>query len=170
MKTFKSIKTGKTILLALFALSFLIVSCKKDDNNNSGSSNLDPGKSQISCNVSGAVSSSFSSVLLTSGALKSGLLMNISGGTTSLPIQMMMFIIPSDITVGTHNLTTNEEFTVSYSSNETGWSAGNIGDDFTLTVTKNTATEFEGTFSGKLINEENETFVNITNGKIAAKF
>ena len=50
-----------------------------------------------------------------------------------------------------------------------GWAAGNVGDNFTLVVTKNDGTLFEGTFSGTLTNDDG-TSVTITNGKIAAKF
>lgn len=159
-------KITKLSLLLAFAVSML-VSCKKDS---TSSSNLAAGKSQISCNVSGAVSASFSSSTLVSTATKSDLLINISGGTSSLPIQLMSFILPANITVGTHNLTSSDDFAVSYTNNGNGWAAGNVGDNFTIVVTKNDGSSFEGTFSGTLTNDSDETTVTITNGKIAGKF
>jgi len=160
-------KITKLSLMLTLAISML-VGCKKDDTVNS--SNLAAGKSQISCTVSGAVSSSFSSSTLVSTAAKNGVLMNISGSTASLPIQLMLFIIPTDITVGTHNLSTSDDFTVSYTNNTDGWAAGDVGDNFTLVVTKNDGAVFEGTFSGTLKNDDSGTTVTITNGKIAGKF
>ncbi len=164
----KSTNKIKSFIIMMITCSAILISCKKSDPNPSAT-NLDPGKSQISCTVAGAVSSSFSTSTLVSTAIKNASLMNISGSNTSLPIQLMLFIIPTNITVGSHNLSTDDEFTVSYTNDTKGWAAGNVGDNFTLVVTKNDGTLFEGTFSGTLTNDDG-TSVTITNGKIAAKF
>lgn len=160
----KTTKKLNAFFIMLVACSSILISCKK-----TSTAPLGSGKSRISCDVSGATSGSFASNDLVSSALKNGILMNISGSTTSLPIQIMMFVIPTGITVGSHNLLADDNFNATYTKDATGWSAGNVGDNFTLVVTKNDGTDFEGTFSGVLTND-NGTSVTISNGKIAAKF
>lgn len=149
--------------------SLLFIGCKKDKTAGDSSS-LSPGKCQISCTVSGTTSGSFSSVDVVSTATKSGSIMNISGATASIPIQLMMFLIPTGFSTGSHNLATSDDFAVTYTKDSNGWAAGNVGDDFTINITKNDGTYFDATFSGTLTNDTDHTTVTVSNGKIAARF
>lgn len=164
--------TRKLLPLALItAVVILFSGCKKDENPDDGSSSLNPGQSQISCSVSGASSSSFSSNILISTAIRSDLLMNISGGNAStMNPEIVMIILPRTIVAGTYSSADMDTggFAFTYTSGSSGW-ANDKTKSFSLVITKVTANEVEGTFSGTLINDDNTT-VDISNGKFAAKF
>jgi len=158
----------KVLTILIVCSTLLTTGCKKDTT----SANLSSGKSQISASVSGTVSSSFSSSILVSTVAKSTDLINVSGGTASVPIQQFMFILPANIAVGTYTFSTlpsNSIINVTYTNGGTGWAAGE-GDNFTLRVTTATATDLEATFSGTLKNDTDKTTVTVTNGKLAAKY
>lgn len=163
----------KLLSLSLFLTVVILFSgCKKDEADPSGAESLSPGKSQISCTITGAATSSFSSNILLSSVLKSTDLMNISGsaisGTTA---EIVMMILPANITAGTYTSASNDsgDFAFSYSNGAVGWAA-DVSPVFTVVVTKSTATEIEGTFSGILNNDDLGNQVTVKDGKFAAKF
>jgi hypothetical protein len=163
----------KLLSLTLFLTTAILFSgCKKDESDTSGAESLSPGKSQISCTVSGAATSSFSSNILVSTVAKSTDLINISGsaisGTTA---EIVMMILPATITPGTYTSANNSSdyFGFSYSNGSVGWAA-DVSPVFTVIVTKSTATEIEGTFSGILNNDNLGSQVTLKDGKFAAKF
>lgn len=149
-------------------------SCKKDDSGDGGgidATTLSPGKCKITFNVSGAASSSFSSLDLVSTAAKSDLLMNISGSALNgTSAELAMIILPANAAVGSYNAADdNPSFAFSYAKGETGW-AVDPEKTFTLKVTAVADKTIEGTFSGTLYNDDLQTSVEISNGKFAAKF
>lgn len=153
------------------AVVMLFSGCKKEETPDEGASTLNPGQSQISCSVSGAASSSFTSNILISTAIRSDLLLNISGGNANaMNPEIVMIILPRSITTGTYTSADMDVdgFAFTYTTSSKGW-ANDKTKSFSLVVTKVTANEVEGTFSGTLINDENTT-VDISNGKFAAKF
>ncbi len=164
-------------ILAIFiAVSTLLVSCKKSDK--VSSENLSPGKCKVSATVGGEA---YSSTDIVSTVAKSAYIINIASGTASLPIKQFVFILPANIAAGTYNFATDDDGTVgimttAYTKTDggsaTGFAAANDdrGNQFILVITKATATEIEGTFSGTLYNEDTNTTTSVTNGKVAAKY
>jgi hypothetical protein len=162
----------KLLAINLLLLSVIFNGCKKDETEDPGAASLSPGQSQISCTVTGAASSSFKSNVLISSVLRSSSLMNISGSTLSgMTTEMVLMILPANITTGTYTSESNNsgDFAFSYSNGSTGWAA-DVSPVFTVVVTKSTATEIEGTFSGVLTNDTDNTQVTIKDGKFAAKY
>jgi outer membrane protein assembly factor BamE (lipoprotein component of BamABCDE complex) len=160
------------ITLALFSIVLLLaVGCKKDETNISDAASLQSGKSQISCKVSGAATSTFSSNSMVSTVLKSGELMNISGGAVSgMSSELVMLLLPANIKVGTYSSSNwDYRFSLVYSNAGNGWAADQ-SKEFKVEVTKATSTEIEGTFSGILINETLKNQVAVSAGKFAAKY
>ncbi len=163
----------KLLSLTLFLVTVLIFSaCKKDKTEDPGAASLSPGKSQISCTVSGTATSSFNSNILLSSVLKSSDLMNISANAvTGTAVESVMMILPANITAGTYSSANNNsiDFAFSYSNGSVGW-ASDTNPVFTVIVTKATASEIEGTFSGILSNDDLGNQVTVKDGKFAAKF
>jgi hypothetical protein len=84
--------------------------------------------------------------------------------------EIAMLLLPSNVAPGTYSYSSGlSTFEFSYSNGSNGW-ATDAGQVFTIMVSKATATEIEGTFSGVLKNDELNTTVSLTNGKFAAKF
>ncbi len=164
----------KNVVLSMFAIGMILMSgCKKEETTTDpGASKLNAGQSQISCKVSGATTSTFTSNILVSSAARSAQLMNISGGAVNgTSAEILMMIMPASITVGTYSstTTTSGEFVISYTNGVTGW-VSDSDKAFTVVVTKVTDNTIEGTFSGKLINDDLVNEVTVTEGKFAAKF
>jgi hypothetical protein len=159
-----------TISLLLSAILFN-AGCTKDETAEPAATSLNAGQCQISCSVSGAVSSTFSSVLMISQAAKSTEIMNLSGSAVSgMNPEIAMLLLPSNVAPGTYSYSSGlSTFEFSYSNGSNGW-ATDAGQVFTIMVSKATATEIEGTFSGVLKNDELNTTVSLSNGKFAAKF
>jgi hypothetical protein len=168
---FKIMKIKK-ITLALFSIVLLLaVGCKKDETIKPDAASLQSGKSQISCKISGAATSTFSSNTMVSTVLKSGGLMNISGGAVNgMSSELVMLLLPADITVGTYSSSNwDYRFSLVYSNAGNGWAADQ-SQEFTIEVTKATSTEIEGTFSGILINETLNNQITVSGGTFAAKY
>ena len=159
--------------LILFVSSILIMSgCKKDESEDINASSLKPGQSQISCTVSGAISSSFKSNSLVSVASKNAYLMNISGGTVSgLSAETVLMILPGTTKTGTYSSATNNsgDFSFAFSKGDKAWSS-DPNPVFTVVITKVSATEIEGTFEGTLTNDDLKSQITVKDGKFAAKF
>ena len=162
-----------------FAILLLttILACSKDDtsnssNNSPSASGLAAGKSKISFDYSGAVSGSFTSMDLTSTALKNSTYGNISGSALSgSSADILAFIQPLSQTgtISFKTLNSSAINTVTFSRGAKGWAATS-GDDFTVNITKNDGATVEATFSGKLVNDTDSTTLTISNGKLAAKY
>ncbi len=167
----KTIFQMKTWALLIIMSTTMFMSCKKDNTTTNGAPNLSPGKAQLSLTASGATSGDFKSVDLTSNAAKTDLLINISGSNASIPIKMLMFSCPKSIATGTYNFndSSDDGILLTYSVNGDGWAASQ-GDNFTVTIVKNDGTNFEANFSGTMKNDDNNTTINVTNGKIYGKF
>jgi hypothetical protein len=163
----------KLLSIALFFSVVLLFSgCKKDETTDPGTSSLASGQSQISCSVSGAASSSFSSNLMLSTVLKSTSLINISGSSLNgLTTEIVMIILPADATPGTYTSASHNSgnLAFSYSKGSDAWAA-DVDPLFTIVVTSASSTEIAGTFSGTITNDDMGSQVTVTNGKFAAKY
>ncbi|NVO20698.1 MAG: hypothetical protein HXX13_13435 [Bacteroidetes bacterium] len=163
----------RLISISLFICAVLsFSSCKKEDSGSNSAASLNSGQSQVNCTVSGAASSSFKSNTMISTVLKSTDLINISGSAlVGTSAQIVMIILPANATTTTYTSKSNNsgDFAFSFSDGSTGWAADS-DHDFSVVVTKVTATEIEGTFSGTLVNDDTNTQVTVKDGSFAAKF
>ncbi len=164
-------------VFAIFALASVLYlnSCSNSDP--VSSNNLNPGSSKITCSISGAVSGSFASDDKVSRVIKSSGLINISGGfvnTQTFTSETVIIILSANVAPGSYNLKSLPASAVTpsftYSKMSVGWVAAPSENDFTVVVTKATATEIEGTFSGKANNDSDKTEITISNGSFAAKY
>lgn len=161
--------TALIILLTLLGFS----SCTKVTEATGGL--LGVGQCEVKASVAGAVSTTYTSNNLTSTAAKSGLMLNFNSTTIS-PVRMFTILLPVKIATGSYNLKNNDalggiSFAYVHDNGGTGFAASsNNDDDFIFVVTKSTATEIEGTFSGNMHNDDAGTSVKITNGSFRAKF
>ncbi|MCO5230659.1 MAG: hypothetical protein M9958_05845 [Chitinophagales bacterium] len=166
----------RTLNFIILLSSLLIFNaCKKDESSNKAAE-LQAGHSMVTLTASGATSGDFKSNDLTSLVSKSGFEINLSASsvnTSTLSTEMVMMLLPADITAGTYNLKTMPSSAVlptfSYMKGSTGWAAAPT-DNFTIVVSKATSTEIEGTFSGTLHNDSDGTDVTISKGTFAAKY
>lgn len=171
-------KTVQFLSVSLIALcSLFSTSCKKDSTNASGNQELTSGKSEVRFNHSGAQSGSFQSVLATSTAASSGVITQIActvvSGVTAKTVQI---VFPTSIAVGTTTQASagadlTNGFLMSFAtSGGAGWAiGGGTASGFSVTVTKNTGTEMEGTFSGELGNDSDPSKVTLASGYFHCK-
>ena len=165
----------KISFVLAIASALLFNACKKDDT--VSAANLSAGHSKVSLTASGATSGNFSSNDLISTVAKSGADINLSASfvnTTSFTTEIVMMLLPADITTGTYNFKTMPSSTVLptfvYTKGATGWAATPSESEFSIVVSKATSTEIEGTFSGTVHNDTDGTDVTISNGRFAAKY
>lgn len=169
-----------TLLAAI--VSATLFSCSKIADKVSGGA-ISSGKCEIKASVSGSVSGSYESVLLSSMCSKSPALISLSTTTTSLPIKTFMIMLPGDVKVGTYNnLMANDQswaFSYTHNTSDVGQTEAtlyvtpleNKAPNFTVTVTKITSEEIEGTFSGTMTNPKTGTkTITISNGSFKGKF
>lgn len=178
-------------MLIMIGVTLITTSCKKDDaaRNNTGSGNLDAGKSAISLNASPAFAGggSFSlsnTVTNTAQTLSSSSLRNVSlsateiSGTNTRTV-MITIITPVDASTTSGNLTGDLSLpngatilpTVTLSSTNGSSPGITYGSTTgTLTITKLTATEVEGSFSGEVKDVNGSATLTISNGSFAGKF
>lgn len=158
-------------------MAMLVLSCKKDSAS-ATDTNVPAGKSAITCTYSGAASGSFASALSLSSCLKSSALINVSGGALygAVSVSQGLMILPLGIGVGTHTQGSSGTadditFTLSINNGAQAWSvAGATATGFTVNVTRNDATGVEGTFSGQLGNDSDNSVVTISNGSFKGTF
>ncbi len=170
-------KTVQLLSVSLFALcSLFITSCKKDPTNASGNQELTAGKGEVRFNYSGAQSGSFQSVLATSTAASSGAITQIACTVVSgLSARVVQIVFPTNIAVGTTTQASagadlTNGFLMSYAIGSSGWGiGGGTGSGFSVTVTKNTGTEMEGTFSGELGSDSDPSKVTLASGYFHCK-
>ena len=184
-------KMKLTTLTAVIAAATLFASCKKDDNNNSApsSSNITAGQCTISFNTdkdfSGTTSVNIAATVTTSAVrannnTKDQLTLTAAGysGTT---VNMASLTVYVDAGATTSNGNISADFNSSASNdvavlmisrtNGTNSStASYTSKSGTVTITKLTTSEIEGTFSCNAINESENTSINVSNGKFAGKF
>ena len=163
--------------VSLFAFcSLFLGSCKKDSTNASGNQDLTAGKGEVRFNYTGSQSGSFQSALATSQAASNGGITQIActvvSGTSAKVVQI---IFPTNIAVGSSTQATAgadlaNGFLMAFAIGSNGWAiGGGTGSGFTVTVTKNTGTEMEGTFSGELGNDSDPGKVALANGYFHCK-
>lgn len=171
-------KTIQLLSVSLFALcSMFITSCNKASTDASGNQELTAGKGEVRFNYSGAQSGSFQSALATSTAASSGGITQIACTVVSgLSAKTVQIIFPTSIAVGTTTQASagadlTNGFLMSFAtSGGAGWAiGGGTGSGFSVTVTKNTATEMEGTFSGELGNDSDPSKVTLASGYFHCK-
>lgn len=151
--------------------SLFMVSCKKDSTNSSGNQNLSSGQAEVRFSYSGSQSGSFQSTTALSHANASGGITQIAcsvvSGTTAKTIQI---VFPTNIATGTTTQASagadlSNGFLMSFAVGSSGWAiGGGTGAGFSVTITKNTGTEMEGTFSGELGTDSDATKVTTTSG------
>ncbi|HRO42245.1 MAG TPA: hypothetical protein PL009_05390 [Flavipsychrobacter sp.] len=173
-------------ILSVMVLGTAMTSCKKDSNNGGGSvsaGSLTPGQSIVKANISGAHSTSYESTTIMSQATKAGnLIMLTSVKQPALPdltVDQFIIYLPADIQTGTFKTTDitaagggifTFAHTASAGGTAKGWQADPDGETvFNFTITKATATEIEGTFTGEMSNDNDNTKVSAT-GSFAGKF
>ncbi len=172
-------KTATQLLsVSLFAFcSLFLGSCKKESTTPMGNQELTAGKGEIRFDHTGAQSGSFQSVLATSTAASSGGITQIActvvSGTSAKTVQI---VFPTSIAVGTTTQAsagadlTNGFLMAFATSGGAGWAiGGGTASGFSVTVTKNTGTEMEGTFSGELGSDSDATKVTLTGGYFHCK-
>ncbi len=169
----------KKILLSAFVFlsaTVMLSSCKKDSGS-SGSITVPAGKSSIQCSYSGAGSGTFTSNLTYSTCLKSPYLINVSGGAMSgLSLSQVLIILPAAISVGTHTQGSDGTadgitFALSTDNGTKAWAiGGSTATGFSVKVTRNDATGIEGTFSGQLGNDTDNTLVTISGGSFKGTY
>lgn len=170
-------KTVHFLSVSLIALcSLFITSCKKDSTDTSGNQELTTGKAEVRFNYTGAQSGSFQSVIATSNAASSGAITQIActivSGLTGKTVQI---VFPTSLAVGTSTQASagadlTNGFLMSYAIGSTGWAiGGGTGSGFSVTVTKNSGTEMEGTFSGELGSDSDPSKVTISGGYFHCK-
>lgn len=169
---------AKFLSVSLFALSSLFLgSCKKDSNDASGNQELGTGQAEVRFSYTGAQSGSFQSTTALSMAASSGgitqIAVNVVSGLTAKTVQI---IFPTSIPTGTTTQASAgadlaNGFLMSFgTSGGAGWAiGGGTASGFTVTVTKNTGTEMEGTFSGELGTDADATKVTLTGGYFHCK-
>lgn len=179
------------ITAAIIASTTLMFSCKKNDNNNStpSASNITPGQCTISFDTdkdfAGTKSVKISpSVTTAAGKTTNGskdqmtLTAAAYSGTTVSSASLSVFVSTGATTA---NGAINGNFNSSGSMNELavltisrtsvgGQTASYASKTGTFTITKLTTTELEGSFSCNAVNESENTSINVSNGKFAAKF
>jgi len=141
-----------------------------------GNQSLGSGQSEVRFSYSGAQSGSFQSTLALSMAASSGGITQIAGNQVSgTSAKVVQIIFPTSVALGATSQASagadlTNGFLMSFAIGSDGWAiGGGTGVGFTVTVTKNTGTEMEGTFSGELGNDSNPSKVTVTNGYFHCK-
>lgn len=172
-------------------LTVLFASCKKDDNSNSNptSSNIPAGQATISFNTDKDFGGT-TSINIPASATTSAVRVNngtkdqitlIAASTQGSSVSTANFSVYMDagastsagnITANFDNSGSNNDVAVLAISNTSlsGQSIAYASKTGTVTITKLSATEVEGTFSCNAVNESTNTNIGVTNGKFAAKF
>lgn len=149
----------------------LLASCKKDSTDASGNQNLTAGQAEVRFNYSGAQSGSFQSTTALAHATSAGGITQIAcsvvSGTTAKTVQI---VFPTSLAVGSSTQASAGSdlangFLMSFGIGSNGWAiGGGTGAGFTVTVTKNSGTEMEGTFSGELGSDSDPSKVTTASG------
>lgn len=156
--------------------SLFMASCKKDSTDASGNQNLSSGQGEVRFNYSGAQSGSFQSAISFTTVASSGGITQIAATVVSgTSAKVVQIVFPTNIAVGTSTQASagadlSNGFLMSYAIGSTGWAiGGGTGTGFSVTVTKNTGTEMEGTFSGELGSDSDPSKVTTASGYFHCK-
>lgn len=162
-----------------FAMMF--TSCKKSDSFTS-SGNLNPGEGSISFSTNNSTYGNFdgsnltSSAVLTHSGSKDQITITVMklSGTSSKSAQLSILVnagsnTTSGAIVGDFNNSSSAAMAPTMIIGSSG-GANFASDAGVVTITKLTATEVEGTFSGKFINQNDNTSTDVTSGQFAGKF
>lgn len=174
------------------AVSLLLFAgaCKKSDGGGGGSlsaSGLTPGKSAITFNTSSGSFGNFSSVnstintaaFTTSGSISQITLVAAETGTSGVKTAQLTISLPNGSSTASGNISgdfstptgaTVVPVLLINSSGLTGGSEAYTSESGTLTITKLTTTEVEGTFNGTFSNASTNASTTVTNGQFAGKF
>lgn len=177
-KTIFSLGSMLMLMLAVFMFS----SCSNDDDNGSdgvGTSGLTAGHARVKMTASGATTTNFTSNDQMSTSVNNGCYSNngaVSVNMTTFKTETVNFLLPINIPTGTYNQDSLETqivtgFTYVYTNMDgtgTGWTASSTK-PFTYTITKSTSAEVIGTFSGTMINEDENTNIQVS-GSFAAVY
>lgn len=170
-------KTVQLLSVSLFACCALFMtSCKKDSADASGNQSLSTGQAEVRFDYSGAQSGSYQSTLSLSHAVSSGVITQIAAQVVSgLTVKTVQIVFPTSLAVGSSTQASAgadlaNGFLMTFAVGSDGWAiGGGTGTGFTVTITKNTGTEMEGTFSGELGNDSNPTKVTTASGYFHCK-
>ncbi|HPH84138.1 MAG TPA: hypothetical protein PLC48_01715 [Ferruginibacter sp.] len=186
-------KKGTIFLTAFAAFTLMLGGCKKSSdtpaNNNPSASNLDAGKAIVkftsnpgfggatTFNISNTTTTPTTATTLSSSSLRnvsiSATDVNLSG---TARIAQFLIILPVDASTSGGNLTADFSLpngatilpTLALTSSPSG--AQYASESGTLTITKLTATEIEGTFSCTVKEVTGTATLSITEGSFAGKF
>ena len=160
----------------LFFLCFLF-HVKKIRPLTNPSSSVPAGKSSVICSYSGAASGTFTSDLSLSSCIKSSGLINVSGGWSSgTSVSTALLVLPLNISVGAHNQGSDGSadgivFSLSINNGTQAWAIGGAtATGFTVNVTRSDATGIEGTFSGQLGSDSDNSVVTLTNASFKGTY
>lgn len=170
-------------LLGITALS----SCKKDDDAPSGGSgNLQAGKGTITFSTSSSFGGSssfsgtnplFSFATNTSGSVYDQVtIQTIEYAGTAAKTAQLVILYKKGLNTGGalnanfSNSNSDTIYPVLVISNSANTKEAYASESGAFNISKFSATEIEGTFSGKFVNEEEGTSINVTNGTFAGKF
>ena len=175
------------LLTTAIGVATLFGSCKKADDaiNGGGSGDLAPGKGKISFNTSSGFGGNFdgSNTLLSVATRQAStaydqvtITSTVTEGT-NVKTAMLTILCKKGLTTSAGTLNANfsngvsddvfPQLTISNTANAAQSYASESG---TVTITKLTLSEVEGTFSGHFINESENTSTELTNGSFAGKF
>ena len=181
-------KLQSYLLTTLLAASTLFTSCKKtDDVLILGSGDLPAGKGKITFSTSSSFGGSNSfdgtntlfsfATRQASTAYDQVTIQAIeSSGTTAKTAQLTILcakgLTTSSGTINANfsNTASDNVFPVLVISNSANTNEAYASESGTVTITKLTTSEIEGTFSGHFINEDQGTSIEVTNGAFAGKF
>lgn len=181
MKITNLFSTGVLASILLFS------ACKKDDSNNAKTLGL--GKGSISFNTSSGGFGNFSggsSIQSTANFTANGVggryqitILDYQTNGTSLKSAQLSILLKAGSNTSNGSITgsfdansnadVNPNLIIA-SSNGTTAGEGYSSKTGSITITKLTSTEIEGTFSGTFENQTENTTTEVTNGKFAGKF
>ena len=157
-------------IVAVMLMAFSIIGCTKKNN-------LKPGQGYIKANISGATSQNYTSDNATSVASYANMVNTIQTTKVSLTnvgdVDAFQLMIDDSYEVGkTYNTKDIQGatlcdfvFSTTNSGDTKAWTNRFGTDNFTFTVTKRDASVIEGTFSGTMGNDDDETTITVTNGE-----
>ncbi|RYD53008.1 MAG: hypothetical protein EOP52_02350 [Sphingobacteriales bacterium] len=180
--------TVKSILLAAGTLAVLATtSCKKDDNG-SGGTNTAPSASSLAASTgyitfntdkafNGGTTHTYKEAAPYDQVkcVHSGNASNFAGihtvvsGTSATVSTASLFVTATGATKLDFSKS-DAVFSIAVATSAGTVQEAYAMDEGTLEVTKLSATEIEGTFSGKAINDDAKTSINVTSGSFSGKF
>ncbi|MDB5225974.1 MAG: hypothetical protein JWN78_167 [Bacteroidota bacterium] len=180
----------KNLLVSLTILcSLLLFSCKKTSTNTNTSGTLGAGKSSISftssANFAGSTTFNQSNTIYTQAisgvgsSVRNIALTATEVNGTNTRIVVLDLVLPQDASTSSGNLTADFSLPSSAtiyptleltSTSGTTPGPGYTAESGTLTITKLTSSEIEGTFNNVVVNDGASTSFTLTNGHFAGKF